>query len=177
MKLTNNGACYLLRLLLRLNFLCSGLFLIGWLVDICLIPSMVEDCNRTSPQFIVVAGGGGSQNVNQNIIQVSSPAPPQGYGAAYPTYQQMPPQGYPPQQQQWGAPPQGYPQQQYPQYGAPQQQQQYAPQQQQPYGYGAYPPQQYPPQQQYQGSPAQSPYPPPASASATNLDNKAPPNY
>eukprot|EP01088_Endostelium_zonatum_P022149 TRINITY_DN926_c0_g1_i1.p1 TRINITY_DN926_c0_g1~~TRINITY_DN926_c0_g1_i1.p1 ORF type:complete len:103 (-),score=4.28 TRINITY_DN926_c0_g1_i1:70-378(-) len=39
--------CYLDRPLTGiLWFLTGGLFLIGWLVDLCLIPGMVEDCNH-----------------------------------------------------------------------------------------------------------------------------------
>ena len=83
-----------------LYFFTGALCGIGWLVDACLIPSMVDDCNhRNDPKVIVVNSP--SQNVNNNIIQITAPpATPQ----FYPPPQGYPPQGYPPQ----GYPPQGY---------------------------------------------------------------------
>ncbi|EGC31297.1 hypothetical protein DICPUDRAFT_156873 [Dictyostelium purpureum] len=72
----------------------GGIFLIGWLVDICLIPSMVEEENERDCHTIT--------NVNV-VSNVSTGYPPQ------PAYPQ---QGYP---QQPAYPQQGYPQQGYPQ--------------------------------------------------------------
>ena len=92
-----------------LYFFTVGLFLIGWLIDLCLIPGLVDECNHRSQPIVIVAGGGATAGVNNNIVvqhqqayapypqQPGSPYPPQGY----------PQQGY--QQQQQGYPPQGYP--------------------------------------------------------------------
>jgi len=117
-----------------LYFFTLGLFLIGFWIDLCLIPSMVDECNARLKPVVVVAGGGGAAaaTAQSTVVINNTPSPAPYY----------PPQGYPPQ----GYPPQGYPPQQGgypPQGGYPQQ--------------GGYPPQQggYPPQGGYQ-----SPYPP-----------------
>ena len=152
-----------------LYFFTFGIFMLGWLIDLCLIPSLVDDCNRAAPQVVVV-NRGGSQTLNQNVIQIGyPPQSPQGYGAAYPQQGYPPPQGYPPQ----GYPPQGYPPQGYPPPQGYSPQQGYPPQGYPQQQYGAYPAQGYAPQgypQQYQPAPAASPTP-------TAMDNKAPPAY
>ncbi|KAM9948616.1 hypothetical protein ACTFIT_009814 [Dictyostelium discoideum] len=110
-------------------FTC-GCFFIGWFIDICLIPGMVEDYNAKYDSMNKT-----TTTVTQVVVQ--------------PVYQGSP------QQQPYGAPPQqpyGAPPQQ--PYGAPPQQPYGAPPQQ-PYGapppqpYGAPPPGAYAPQGNY----------------------------
>ncbi|KAN0031359.1 hypothetical protein ACTFIV_005223 [Dictyostelium citrinum] len=92
-------------------FTC-GCFFIGWFIDICLIPGMVEDYNAKYDSMSKTT------TVTQVVVQ--------------PVYQSPPSPGpYPPQQPYSAPPPQPY--------GAPPQQPYgaYPPQQQ---AYGAYPP-------------------------------------
>ncbi|KAM9954630.1 hypothetical protein ACTFIW_003230 [Dictyostelium discoideum] len=101
-------------------FTC-GCFFIGWFIDICLIPGMVEDYNAKYDSMNKT-----TTTVTQVVVQ--------------PVYQGSP------QQQPYGAPPQPYgvpPQQPY---GAPPQQPYGAPP---PQPYGAPPPGAYPPQGNY----------------------------
>ncbi|KAM9982239.1 hypothetical protein ACTFIZ_006775 [Dictyostelium cf. discoideum] len=111
-------------------FTC-GCFFIGWFIDICLIPGMVEDYNAKYDSM----NKSTTTTVTQVVVQpVYQSSPQQSYGA--PPQQ---PYGAPPQQP-YGAPPQQP-------YGAPPQQPYGAPPQQ-PYGAppGAYVPQgNYPP--------------------------------
>ncbi|KAK5583125.1 hypothetical protein RB653_004715 [Dictyostelium firmibasis] len=108
-----------------LYLLTFGCFFIGWFIDICLIPGMVEDYNA---KHDAMSKG---PTVTQVVVQPVYQAPPSPGG--YPPQQ---PVGYPPQQ------PVGYP---------PQQPVGYPPQQ--PVAYQAnYPPQQPyapPPQNNY----------------------------
>ncbi|EFC39089.1 TM2 domain-containing protein [Naegleria gruberi] len=65
-------------------FLTGGLCGIGWLIDICLIPGMVEDCNR---QFSTI------HHTTTTTYVTTSPTPQQPmYGSGYsqPTVYQQP---------------------------------------------------------------------------------------
>ena len=97
-----------------LYFFTWGLFFIGWIIDVCLIPSMVDDCNRAGSPGVVFVTGAPTANTNATVVHVQTPPP-----GAYPPGA-YPPGAYPPGA--YGSPPQGYPPQGYPPQGSPPQQ-------------------------------------------------------
>jgi hypothetical protein len=69
-----------------LYFFTFGLFLIGWVVDFCLIPGLVDECNARPAPIVVVTGGGAHPGHHTTVVYQQAPSP----------YAQYPPQGYPP---------------------------------------------------------------------------------